>query len=245
MDINEAWKSTCRIIFGEEIGALEEYGNYLNEAVNGKFAESCVSGQPVFLTSPEYCERAKFMDYGKESRKLQNPGQLDVNEIKDMDSLVGAIGERMLYSGNKVLGNSAHVEKSDNVIDSNHVINSALVYYSKYVAHSYIIRESECMFSVTSSGECSYLIRCFDNFSLKRSFECMHGISSSNCFFSYNLTNCNDCMFCFNQRNASHSIGNIALEKSSYKELKDKLLDEMLSELKREKRLPFSIVSIA
>ncbi|VVB98055.1 Uncharacterised protein [uncultured archaeon] len=246
MDINQAFKFTSKMIFGGEIGELGAYKDYLAEAVIGKKGKSQFSGQDIFLTSDKYAPGARFFDYNKEHGKmaavLSRP--IDAGRIKDIDSLLEAVGEKLVYSGNKVLGNSHFVENSDNVFDSNYVYSSSIVFESKYVAYSYICRESEYAFGLTSSGVCSTVIRCFYNNTLKRSFECCYGIKSSDCTFCYNIINCSDCLFTFNVRSKRNMIGNIQLEKGKYAELKAKLAAELRGELEKGKKLDFSIVDM-
>jgi hypothetical protein len=64
---------------------------------------------------------------------------------------------------------------------------------------------------------------------------------SQNCsdsYYSFGLENCANCLFSFNIQNARNAIGNLKIETGKYAVLKDKLLSELVQELKRNKRLP-------
>jgi len=240
MDISQAFKNTSRLLFGHEIGELAEFDVYLREGLVGKQGKSIYSGKDIMLTSEEYCKNAKFFDFNYETDCFKEQSKpLDVDEIKDIDSLMGAVSERLIYSGNKVLGNSSKVYNSDNVSDGFEVYNSSLIIFN-----SYLMNEPEYVFGCASSGESSYIMRCFYNNTLKRCFECSLTVGSSDCYFTYNLTACHDCMFSFNLRNSRNMVGNVQLGKEQYTTLKSKLILEMTDELKRKKRMDLCIVDI-
>ncbi|MFA6530669.1 MAG: hypothetical protein WCT31_02975 [Candidatus Micrarchaeia archaeon] len=247
MDINGAFKTTSKLLFGQEIGELADFDAYLREGLVGKQGKSIYSNSPIMLTSEQYCKSARFFDYNKEAseyqaREMSKP--LDVNNIKDINSLMEAVGERLVYSGNKVLGNSDSVFNSDNVSDGYQVHDSSLIIKGKFVYASYLMNEPEYVFGCSSSGESSYLMRCFYNNTLKRCFECSLTVGSSDCYFTYNLTGAQDCMFSFNLRNVRNRIGNVQLPKEQYASLKKKLLSEMADELKRKKCMDLCIIDI-
>jgi hypothetical protein len=215
----------------------------LQEPVIGKKVKSAFSGKDLWITYDHYSENSKFFDYVHEHEKLPTP-KLKVDEIKDIDSLFGAVREQLIYSGNKTLGISESVENSDHVSDSSYVLNSSIVIKSKFIAYCYLKRNTEYAFASTSTGNSSYVMRCFNATYLKRCFECSDAANSADLYFCYNLMGCNNCMFSFNLRNKSNVIGNIPLEREQYSELRKKLLSEMADELKKNKRLDYSIINL-
>ncbi|HQT45282.1 MAG TPA: hypothetical protein PLO51_04840, partial [Candidatus Micrarchaeota archaeon] len=60
-NVNLAFKQLCAILFGEEVGALADFGDYLKEAMMPyTIAKSSFSGKPVFLSNPYYPANARF-----------------------------------------------------------------------------------------------------------------------------------------------------------------------------------------
>jgi hypothetical protein len=234
--VNNAWKQTTKILFGQEIGELEEFDGYLGEALIGRVEPSVFSGKPVFLTSKHY--EGNFFDFEKDTKSATNllSKPVDINKIKDIDSLFEAVEEKLIYSGNKVLGNSKFVENSDNITDSNFVLNSSMIFSGKYMAYCYMMRKNDRCFAATSSGDSSMLIRCFYNNSLKRCFECVASVDISDCYYCNNVLASRDCMFSFNVRAKANLIGNVQLTKDQYFSLKTKLLGEITSDLLTKKR---------
>ena len=52
-------------------------------------------------------------------------------------------------------------------------------------------------------------------------------------------------MFCFNAKSLSYAIGNVELGKEKYLEIKKKILEEIHSKLKKDKRLDLNIYNIS
>ena len=246
MNINEGFKHACKFIFGQEIGEMQEYEDYLKQGMIGRFVKSSFSQKDIFITSEEFAPGIKFFDYCGEYEKakeaLSKP--FNINDIKDVDSLFEAMQEKAVYAGGKVLGNSANVADSDNIINCNHVSHSSMIINSRYMAYCHLSRNSEYEFASNSSGDSQWIMRCFYNNRLQRCFECATTINTRDAYFCYHLANCSDCMFTFNVRVKNRMVGNISLEKSKYDEIKKKLLEEIVDLLKKNKGLDFSVLNI-
>ncbi|MBU0586625.1 hypothetical protein KJ780_03865, partial [Candidatus Micrarchaeota archaeon] len=112
MGIKEAWNSTCKILLGEEIGDLEKYEKYLMQYIKplGK-EKSFLSEKHVLISENTFCKNSKFIsnDEREKAQKLLKETQLDINQVKDIDSIIQALQEAFFYSGNVILGNSHDV----------------------------------------------------------------------------------------------------------------------------------------
>lgn len=246
MKLDDAFQSACKCIFGKSQGPMEKYKSYLEEAVVGRKVKSSSTGKEMLVAFDDYPKDARFVDFaqelGKGLPKLEEAVPID--NIKDIDSLVEAVSERLSYSGNKVLGNSHFVDISDNVFDSSFVKNSSLVYGSKYVAYSFFSRESEFVFGSRSVAECAMAVRCHYTYRTQREFEVTYTGDSADVMFCSNVMGCSNCMFCFNLHAKRHAIGNIVLEKESYAKLRQKLVSEIADELQKKGRLGISIIDL-
>jgi len=234
--LNKAWKSTCKILFGEEIGELKEYEEWLQRKYVEKLRVevSAISGKKTTMICDEYCKGAKFVSFDEiDFRRQFEP--LNINEIKDIDSIVEALQERFYYSGNIILGNSRFVEGSTNITDCTYIYNTIMMDYSQYIAYSMYGRRSKFVFGVYGANDCSYLIKGYYTANSQRCFEYHWIRSSSDIFYSANLEGCSDCLFCFNLSGRRRHIGNLEMQKDTYLSLKKKLLSEIADELKRKK----------
>ena len=237
-EVNKRWKQACGLLFGGQVGELADYAEWLAERADPVFsAKSALSGKEVTYALGDYCAGAQWasfdeIDFGKKS------GPLSVNDVKDIDSLIRAAGERARYAGNVVLGNSKFIEKSANVSDSFYVYESSRVGDSKCIAYSSMARLCECVFGTAAPGESEYMIRCNDTYKSKRCFELWMSTGCIDCHYVFALTDCSNCMFCFCLSGAKYAIGNLPLGKEKYLGIRQGLLEQMRSELERKKRLP-------
>ncbi len=242
--LNKAWKSTCRVVLGDEIGGLERYGPWLSEHMAPMLQKkSALSGKDVCCAMPDYAASARFLsleeiDFGQKFEPL------NINEIKDIDSIAEALGERFTYCGNVVLGNSSNVERSSNVQNSFHVLNSNFIYDCEHIAYSSYCRGSKYLFATISDYQCSSIIRSYETFQQSRCLEAWNCYNSSDCYFSSFVEGSHDAMFSISLRNKHNIIGNLELPKEKYLALKAKLLGEIREELERNGRLP-SFMDIA
>ncbi|MFA6907895.1 MAG: hypothetical protein WC263_03635 [Candidatus Micrarchaeia archaeon] len=231
------FREACKVILGGEVGALSEYEAWLlslKQPVGS--AKSSVSGAPLSLVSPDYPQGARFLSMSEAF--AEKPAPFSINDIKDIDSLFAAARERFAYSGNLVFGNSQFVEGSADVSDSFYIYKSARVSGCKAIACSTIIKDSNYLFGCNVSSKNEYCMRCHQFTFDARCFEANLTTSSSDCYYTYDCVGCKDAMFSFGQRNAVNMIGNFALPKEKYLQLKAALLEQMRSELTARKKLP-------
>ncbi len=241
--LEKRWKAACRLLFKEEVGGISEYAPWLlerNEPIIHR--KSSISGKEITYANTEYDENSKWADFNEMDfeKKFEPPS---INEIKDIDSLIEALTDRFYYAGNIILGNSNHIARSSSISDSFYVLESGRFGDSKYIAHCIYGRFSEDCFGCNGVGNSQVSMKCAETHKHKRTFEVWSSQHCSDCYYSYGLNTCSECMFCFHLRGKRYAIGNLELEPGKYNEIKKKLLSEMAEELKKNKRLP-SLVDI-
>ena len=245
-EVNKRWKATCRVLLGCEVGELSAFEPYLTRYVERIFEKkSFLSGKPAYVSLPNFCAGARFISNDEEGKYNENPpgAALSINKIKDVDSIVEALGGRLAYAGNIVTGDSKAVEQSNSIVDSTFIYRSSDYYGSSYIAYSSNGRQDECVFGCNFTGESKFIISSHDPYKLTRCFETLRCFTSADCYYSANLEDCTDCMFSFNQRSKRNLIGNLQLAKDEYLQLKDKLVSEMAQSMRAKKSVP-SIVDI-
>lgn len=234
--LEKSWRATCRILFGQELGALDDYGEWLAEyLLKTARRKSHVSGNEVIIARDEYPQSARFVSADEVAQNRDYA--LGINQIKDVESIVEALQEKCEYTGNRVLGTSAFVESSDIVMDSQYVYNSTNIEQSSHVYSSYMMRRgSKHVFGsgYTANGE--FLLRVTTGINLRRCFESHFVSDSSDLYFCFNCDGCHDALFSFGQRNKDRTIGNLALPKDKYARLKAKLLGEVAEQLVKNRR---------
>ena len=231
------FREACKVILGGEVGPLREYEGWLLSLKQPTgSAKSSVSGTPLTLVSPDFPQGARYLSMGEAF--AAKPAPLNINDLKDIDSLFSAARERFAYSGNLVFGNSQFVEASSDVSDSFYVYRSARISGCKAIACSTIIKDSSYLFGCNVSSKNEYCMRSHQFTFDARCFEACLTTNSSDAYYVYDCVGCKDIMFSFGQRNASCAIGNLALPKEKYLLLKSALFEQMRDELKAKKKLP-------
>lgn len=236
MGLEKSFASASKILFGKEIGTLPEFKPYLFELIEKPFkAKSFLSGKDAYLSRQYYSASAKFADMAELSgRKME----LEMDEMKDIDSLRNALSEKFCYCGNKNLGISMGIGESDACNDSTDVLHSQNVISSKSVAYSNGVRQSEAAFGCQLGGEVAFSMRSQIFFYSKRCFETYVSERCADSYFSFDLRNCSECMFSFNQAGKRHMVGNLELPKEKYMALKKKLVSEIAEGLAKNKKFP-------
>lgn len=236
--LEDRWKIISRAIFKEEIGSMAEYSSWLTEFTEPiTHRKSSVSGKDVICAPTEYCKKARWIAH--DEIDFKGPLEpLDINEVKDIDSIVEAISERWYYAGNIVFGKSEDIERSSNINDSFHIYETARFGNSKYIAYCTIGRSNEACFGCNVVEESAGCIKCHRSFRNKQSFELWMSQNCFECNYSFGLNNCINCLFSFNVQNKKYTIGNLELDADKYNKIRSKLLSEMVEELKLRKRLP-------
>ena len=240
--LNKSWKSTCKVLLGSEVGDLKDFEPWLEEYIHKpRFEKSAFSGKEVELSIADYPSSSRFasfdeVDFGKKFQPLS------INEIKDIDSIVEAVQDRIYYTGNLVLGTSSNVEHSSNVFDSHFVYKSNRISDSKYIAYAQDARYCECCFGWYVGSKSSYSIKSTGG-NLKRCFEVLDSEMVSDAYYSTLVQNCQHCMFCFGVRSKNFVIGNLAVPKDKYEKIRKKLVSEIAEKLRKEKKV-FSLLEI-
>jgi len=236
--LQKQWDSTCRVLFGSEVGALPEFcGWLLDMGEKLKHRKSSVSGKEVTYAITSYDEASKWIGFDEiDFTRKGEPVKLEGAE--SVDKLVSVLKDRFLYAGSAVLGNSKFVEKSSGITDCFYMHETGKITECKYTAYSILGRLGEDCFGINGIGESEMCVKCCETFRLRRCFELWQSRSCSDCYYSHNLDDCQECFFCFNAKNLRHAIGNVQLPKERYYAAKKRLQAEMAAMLRKEKRLP-------
>ncbi len=242
--LSQEWKSMTKILFKRELkGELKDYEDWIREYVKPSgLRKSSISGKEVRVFPDDFAKTAKYISFD-EINFFQKFEPLDINEVKDIDTIINSIKERFYYTGNVVIGKSNYIESSTGVIDSFYVYDSWTVGYSRYVAYSAMIKSSEHIFGTLGDAESSYTLKNLDGHKNQRVFECYSSNVSSDLYYTSRLDNSTEAMFSFGLKGVHYVIGNIILEKSKYYSIKNALLEQIADELEKNHSV-FSLLEL-
>lgn len=234
--LDRRWRNACKVVLKGEVGALNDFLPYLQEYIDPLIKErSSISGKEVSFAFEDYCADSRRISFD-EAGFGEKFEPLSINEIKDIDSVVEAVRERVSYSGNVILGNSSNLEKCSNVSGCHYLYGVSNVADSKYLACCSFGRLGEDLFGTYGPGESQFCIRCSQTYNEKRCFEVWNSQNCSDSYYCYGMNSVSDCIFSFNQKNRRHLVGNLELDAAKYNSVKEKLLGEIREELQAKKR---------
>ncbi len=248
--LNQAWKQTCKIVLGDEVGELSEYKPWLKEIFKEyyspeygawrKAVESKLTDKEVYIFAPFYKKDVKFAEYDLLKNKKIEP--LSIDEIKDIDTILDAWKERWYYRASVVLGRSAWVEESDSVFNSTFVYRSYGITGSSYIAYTLWMRDgSKYVFGSGNGLEYKFSIRSSYGANITRGVGAYYFANVSDIYFSHYIFDSNEVMFSFNQIGKRYVIGNLQLSKEKYLQVKKGLLEQIRDKLIKDKRFPSTI----
>ncbi len=236
--LNNAWKSFSKSVLLGEIGELKDFMPFIEKA-GCSIKHSELVGD--ILLAPTYYEyhgdtsrikALKDIDFHKTFKPL------NLNEMKDIDSIVEAIQERIYYTGNIILGNSFYIEKSTSIVDSAYIYRSSEMFNTKYSVFTERVRDSTAVFGCCFGGELDYVFGSKNLGRIKRSFSVFTSEISSNIYYSSGINNSQEIMFSFGQFGQQYVIGNTKLAPDKYEHIKKSLLEQIRQELSKHKQVP-------
>ncbi len=235
--INKHWRSTCRILLGQEIGELTEYSPWLYSGNGPRMTKkSYLSKKDVVYSSNKYQANSRWISHD-EVELIKKSEPISINKVKDIDSILEAVSERIAYAGNIHLGNSKFIGESTTISDCYYVLHSERVAFSKNIAYSSRGGYSENIFGCYGFGPAFFSIKSGAITESSRIFLSSKIDYCSDIYYSHGLSNCIECLFSFNLRSKRYAIGNLILPKDKYAEIKKKLLSEIAEKLRKNKKL--------
>ena len=239
--VNAAWKQSSRILLGDEIGDLKEYEKWLSFFHEKHRSEkSMISGKNVVLAFDHYKSKTKYITMNELLTGKWKPEPLNINQLKDIDSILEGIKENFAYVGNIITGKSQDVANSTHIYNSMYVYNSRHIYDSKYIAYSERTNLAQYLFGVVWGGAdisfTTFAYACGTK--LKRAFNIIFTETNSDVYFTAGVYNSSEVMFSFGQWGQQFVIGNHKLPKDKYLSIKHKLLEDIRADLEKNKKIP-------
>ncbi|MBU0532341.1 hypothetical protein KKB44_02500 [Candidatus Micrarchaeota archaeon] len=242
--LNRAWKKTCGVLLGREVGELQEFEGYLKRYTDPiEKRTSVISGKEITISSNRLSKNTKVIGYNEINEYAKRDFKLDINKIKDIDSILEELNENICYAGDIVLGNSQNFLNSHRCMNTSYILGCQDVHDGKYTAYTTSIRNPEYSFGCCFGGDIQFCIKVLDPYKQTRCMETFHCNVVSDSYYSASLEDCSGCLFSFNQKNKHNLIGNIQLEKNKFADLKSKLLSEIAETLEKKKTIP-SVIEI-
>ena len=247
-EIEKAWKAVSAVMFGRDLGPLQDYEDWLMREVPPILVhKSALSDRMIYApsfvfyaaTKKQLISLEESLEWGKEHLSYEKAEKLTLaNAAK-------TLGNLRFYSPEVMDGQNTCMEECGAIFYScSYCYKCSALAYDKYCAYSLWPRQSEHIFGSVWVFSCQFCINCFHSENLTRCFEVSNSATCTDCYFCHNCENVRDSMFCFNAKNLRYAIGNREFGKEKYLEIKKGLISEMASELEKTRSLRHGIYGI-
>lgn len=148
--------------------------------------------------------------------------------INSLQDILTAWNEVNLTATERQL-DSHNIAESDNIYSSEYVYRSLDVHRSKYVLFSDAAIDSEYVACSQRSNSSSFCIRLEDSKLCSNSFEISWSGNITNSFFIHDSKDVSDSMFCSHISNKRFCIANMQFEEAEYMQLRQQVIQWILS----------------
>ncbi len=249
LEIEKGFSLTSKILLGRELKGLGSYENWLWNDVYVKVAtrHSALSGVPVHVPQVDFYDvLGENVLEMQESLKF-GENRLDGAQVK---SLCLAKAPAFLSS---IRFTSPEVVWGENVGSigcasygpSYHCYKSTFCYWAKHNAYSFWPKLCEYVYGCSNVYTCKFSMRCFMGTFLNRCFETSDCVQCEDCYFSHNLENCSNCLFCFNTKAKHYAVFNKEVGKEAFMKIKQAVLASLADELEKTHGLRHTIFDLS
>ena len=251
-EVEKAFSDTTRLLLGEALSGLDEYGALLGKHVPlPSCAKSAISGEDVWVPHP-------LVYLGKEFAKTKVIDMKEMDKIREspfsVDDIAGAgireLREKFVkplafHCGNFRYWEYENVEKCSGAGDGRNLYYCEDSYVQiKNVAFSNYPLYCQNVFGCHGIQKSSFTIHAYNSINVTRCLEVDGCSNSSDLLFCHNCEGVQSGLFCFNAKNLRYSIGNVPVGPEKFREVRAMVLREMLDELKKKKICRFDIYNI-
>ncbi len=242
--IDEAFRTTSRVIFGTEIGNVDDNTELLTERPDIPKQITTFFGNEGFYPPVFFFKNIpkNLMIIGEEEL-VSAEAKITISSEESLQSIIQKMGDISLFRIDMTEGKISNIVKSSLIY---HGINAYYVddlTFGKNCAYCTFALTTEAVFGSFRAIHSKYCIRCEGPYNCTACFECDVCTNCSNCYYCHNCEGCSDCMFCFNVKSKRYAIGNVEIGKEKYLKIREIVLKELVEEIKNRK-LKFNVYSL-
>ncbi len=245
-EIENAFQQTTKLIFGEAINDFYRYEEWLARWIpSGAVLKSATNGKEIYL--PDY-SAMKFIPHERVADEASieelSKRKIEISDAESIDSISKKLSEKTLFVCDVSMGTNVNVHKSCIYLNLSNAYRTVDCFNSKNIACSFWSDRCDYSFGVCKSFNCNFCINCNNSRDLTRCLEVDFSKNCSDVMFCHNCDNVRESLFCFNTKNKRYAIANVEVGKDKYIEIKKKLIEYIINELKTKQTLDIDIYNI-
>ncbi len=245
-EIEEAFQTTTKLIFGTPLSGIDDYEKFLTLRVpKGKNRPSCINGKNIYF--PEYGS-FRFIPEDKiadaESFPELSKRSIEVLETDNLSSISKKFKDNTAFIVEFEDGTNVNVENSTIYSSLANAYKIVDCFHSKNIAYSFFSDNCDHAFGASKDFNCNFSINIHDSRDIVRSFEVDFSKNCSDVMFCHDVDNVHSSLFCFNTKNLRYAIANNVVGRETYEKARKMLCEYILSELKTKHKLDINIYNI-
>lgn len=246
-EMEKAFGTATRALFGRELGGIADYAQWLQARIpGGTMVKPGLGTGAVYL--PDYSLFSRIpKNRIASSSGIKEASGASIPEPGDdvsFSSLADAVRKIAWFVPDYSEGINRDVTESTMPSNSVCMHRCVDVWDSKRVAFGFAGMENESCFGMYRFKGCKFSIHCYNAYELTSCFEMDHCRGCTSSMFCHSCENLSDSMFCFNAKNLKRAIGNVEYPPDEYKRVKESLLEQISSELEKNKTLKWDIYNV-
>lgn len=246
--INAAFNETARLVFGAEVGPIDEYGDWLSRHLHrGKYMKTAIEKRELYVLPGFFYVSYIPMNRIISEEEVSKVGkaEFDPGRVKGLKDLAAHLRMIEYYNIELKYGKNEGIENAlfyGNVVN---LYNSCDVHDSKNVGHSnFITQYCEGIFGCYRMFFSKFCIHCYNSSNITLCFECDSCKNCSGLMFCHNCENVHDSLFCSNTKNKRYAVFNREIGREKFLELKERLCTHVLENLEKDKEFKENIYTL-
>lgn len=249
-EVNDAFFETSKILLGEGLG-LEAHREWLSRHVPLPVKrKSAHSKKEVWVQPPlnflgQYFDEDRIIDMNEIEDMNRSPFDAGDLEGADVQKVLEIMRPIVYYCGNLRYKQTINLEEVSGAGEVMNVFHSEDAWYgSKNVAFSNFAIYSENLFGCHMMVYSKFCINSYNSTHVTRGFEVDGCEDSSDVYFCHNSDGLRNCILCFNAKGLKYAVGNVEVGKEEFERVKGMILDYVLKNLRKEKKLDVDIFNV-
>ncbi len=245
--IEEAWKSTCRIVLGKDIGSLQKYEKFLSERINPVAKVKTAYGNETYssdLFFYKYLPKERMVDMGEAEEIAKQHLTFEDGEEVSLNSVLDKISPIAFFRTEFAEGSNANNIETQIPYTATNTYKVVDATYAKNCAYDTMALNSEYVFGCFRVLYSKFSLKAHGSVGVSNCFEVDCSTNLRDSYFCHDVEGSDNCMFCFNTKSKRYAIGNVEVGKENYIKVKKIVLDEITDKLEKEGKLPFDIFTL-
>ena len=247
-DIEKGFSLACKLVLGRELFSIQSYEKWLWQDVPVKVSTrpSALSGQEVHVPQIDFYDAlggnvlamAESLEHGEKGLSAADVERLSLGNAA---ALLGPI---RLASPEVIDGENFGTLRCADYGPSASCFSSAFCFWAKHNAYSFWPKLCEYVYGCSTLYSCKFCIHCHAGSYLNRCFETSDCVRCEDCYFSHNLENCSNCLFCFNTKAKRYAVFNHEVGLEAYMKIRKAVLASVADELEKTHALRHTIFNL-